>query len=548
MRSYHSHLATFTTSPTKSHPIFRSSAIFPVFHLPGISSRILFMGYWLLKRKIPSITCVITLRSQDGSIIYRATQPIQEIKSYAIELEEIMEIAQSSAIENSQNQTLSEKSKLSELGLPFIGSIEVEFYSIENLVLPYPATTVNYYGPNFSSVVHTAQRVYNDYQDMKSNSQFSVPEAGFNIYANEKISPFISFINGCEEADQFPITLHLKNSFNENLTLRTNIGKLNPYQTSVVYLNQLLIQENISLSDFLKGQPGTAKLKFHLKWIFPRIIVGNMDQSISAMSITHTYYDCTQADHPSDYWKSLENSWHAATLLVPVRIEGSRFTKIYFYPIYSPSHFAIDVEIYSHKGEKLGSKNNVIEIAFSKETFQSIDVKNLAKELNIQQYPWLALRIIARNKHSTLPIPSRIKLGFDIGASPDNLPCNICTNLQPFNPMLENKPQTFRWAPFLADQPYPTLWILNSSQHINYQRDAEVSLTFYREQDHQKIEKKITISPHGFEVVTFNDYPELKEFFNGRVGWATAISSNPYINTFYFAEHPSGCVGGDHGY
>ena len=60
MRSYYAHLST--TAPEKIGPIApkptcRASAIFPAFR-SGISSRIIFLGYWQLKRNIEQLTAV----------------------------------------------------------------------------------------------------------------------------------------------------------------------------------------------------------------------------------------------------------------------------------------------------------------------------------------------------------------------------------------------------------------------------------------------------------------------------------------------------------
>src|SRR5262249_4845138 len=154
-------------TPVPPRPTVRSSAIFPVINDPGIHSRILFMGYWILKRNIHEILAVVNLRSLKGKLLGRQTFTISEPKTYRLELTE----------------------QLAQAGLPpdapFSGSLEVEFFSTVNLVFPFPAVVINYYGEHFSTVVHTAQRIYNDFDDMNRNSQTQVPESGFNIYADE---------------------------------------------------------------------------------------------------------------------------------------------------------------------------------------------------------------------------------------------------------------------------------------------------------------------------------------------------------------------------
>lgn len=526
MRSYYAHLENASVQsnvkiPPK--PIFRSSAIFPMISMPGISARILFLGYWILKRHIHEIAAQINLRSRNGNLLYRSSLLIQEPKTYRIELSDQLKAAGLPIDE------------------PFTGSLEVEFFSTANLVFPYPAVVVNYYGPTFSSVVHTAQRIYNDFDDMRNNSQTHVPEAGFNIYSDNDHEPFFSIINGAEPVKDAVISMEFYNSDNEKITHESIYPLLKPYETLLIYPDK-----EIKLHSFLKGKPGTGKIKFDVNWIFPRLLVGNIQHSLPAMTITHTYYDCSEAMSDSDYWRPAEPQWHPASLMIPVAIKGKSFTKVYFYPIYSPSNVIIDFEIYDQKGRLLGKKDRYLLLQTGGK-YQSIPFKEICRELGIEESQDLAARLIARTEDNSR-IPARIKLGLDLGMEQHQMPCNICTNLQPFNPSLENKPTSFRWAPVLADRPRSMVWIMNSSPHIDYTRTAEIDLTFFREKDSSTIKRKIVLPPHGFDVIHTEQDEELRAFFEGTIGWFTAVTSNPYTTTYYFAEDPSGVVGGDHGF
>jgi hypothetical protein len=526
MRSYYEHLETATNkskNAIESKPTLRSSAIFPVMHLPGIQSRILFMGYWMLKRQIREIAAIVTLRSSEGVVLTRQNFTITQAKTFCVELSDQMTLAGLS------------------LNHDFIGSLEVEFYSTINLVFPYPAVVINYYGPNFSSVVHVAQRIYNDYDDMKRNTQSEVPESGFNIYADDKKEPFIGLINGVESAEDFKINLEFFNSEGKTLKHSLELGKLAPYETKLIFP-----AEKINLKDFLKDQVGVCKATFQVNWIFPRLIVGNIQKKKPAIIITHSYYDTSHASSNSDYWRDPEPEWVPASLMVPAPLKNPSFTKIYFYPIYSPASFAIDVEIYAKEGVLQGKKEGVLLLKVPFNHFNLIDIKALCHELNISTEEDLGVRINARPLENSR-LPARIKLGLDIGKH-SQMPCNICTNLQPFNPPLETKLKTFRWAPVLADQTHCSIWIMNSAPNVNYRREAEVELTFFHEQDEATVKRKLSIPPHGFIVMHVNEESELYSFFDGKVGWFTAISSNPYTTTYYFAENVSGFVGGDHGF
>lgn len=526
MRSYYAHLATVQT-PKKNlvKPTFRSSAIFPVFNMPGIRSRILFMGYWILKRHIHQISAVVTLRSEEGELLHRQTFLIEEARSYSIELSE--QLVACGFKEDTH----------------FMGSLEIEFFSTANLFFPYPATVINYYGPHFSSVVHTAQRVYNDFEDMHRNSETAVAESGFNLYADEEHEPFFGFINGPEDTPESMIQMEFFNADHEVLTYEMPLGSLAPYQTSVIYPARI-----VDLKQFLKGKPGAAKIGFHVNWVFPRIVVGTLQRSLPAMTITHTYYDCTQAHAESDFWMPSQPEWYPATLILPACVRDDLFTKIYFYPIYSPSSLTFDVEIYNSQGTKLGRTQDLLAIQSPSDQVRSIDVKTLCKTCNIDLNQDLGIRLIARTVGNSR-FPARVKIGFDVGEDRDReMSCNICTNLQPFNPSLENKPSSFRWSPILADQPKAELWIMNSAPHVDYRKNAEIQLTFYREQDNATLSRTLVLPPHGFSVIRPQEDPELDAFFRNKTGWCTAVTSNPYTTNYYFSYNPSGVVGGDHGF
>lgn len=523
MRSYWSHLQSLAPQTDKEvlpKPIFRASAIFPVFALPGISSRILFMGYWILKRNIPEIGQVVTLRSQEGKELYRAAAQIKSPKSRRIELSDLL------------NQLQYPKDK------PFTGSLEVEFYASSPLVFPFPAVVVNYYGPHFSSVVHTAERVYNDYEDKRKNSETLVPESGFNIYADEDHEPFISLINGIEPVEHSVAKMEFFNAKGETLTHSFTLGRFNPYETKILYPAR-----EMDLQRFLGRQAGAAKIYFQLNWVFPRLVVGNIQKSNQAMVITHSYYDCSKADQPSDYWRTKEAKWHAASLMVPVVMDKESYTNIYLYPIYSPSQFSLQIEFYDAEGSCLG-KSEPLVISAAAQAFKGLKLKELAQKLGINP---ISARIIADPALSDT-IPARIKVAFDLGNKQQMLPCNICTNLQPFNPPMESKPKTFRWLPLLADYPGASVWIQNSSPEVNYQKTAEVDLTFFREKDEETLARKVALPPHGTLVIRPEEDPEVAAFLAGTIGWITAVSTNPYTTTYYFVEHPSGIVGGDHGF
>ena len=91
-------------------PVYNGSAIFPVFHTQKQQTRILFMGYWMVKKKINEIGLLVSLRNQYGELISRYSEQI--INPAAKEIELIDLLKESNCLDNE-----------------FTGSIELEVFS-----------------------------------------------------------------------------------------------------------------------------------------------------------------------------------------------------------------------------------------------------------------------------------------------------------------------------------------------------------------------------------------------------------------------------------
>jgi hypothetical protein len=523
MISYQRHLAKLGgAGSVQRKPVFRSSAIFPAFRMPGVRTRLLFLGYWMVKRRIAQVHLVVTLRSQQGDLLHRHNRPITEPKAYRIELDDL----------------------LRELPLPegsdFVGSVEVEFFAADDLIFTYPAVVVNYYGPTFSSVVHTSQRVFNDAEDRSHNLEKTVPEAGFTLYADMDREPFFTFINGFEEVKNGKVRMRFYNDRYEVLEHEMTVDRLRPYETTVVRPC-----DHVDLYGFLKGRPGTAKIEFDVSWVFPRVVSGNYQFSLQALSVTHTYYDCTEAADSVDYWREAEPGWLPASLMLPLALQGGRSTNITFYPIYSPSKMDIGVEIYSGAGELLAAEPRLMRLASPDASLHVVSLRELCQKHGVDTGQPLGAKLVASPADGSR-LPARIKIGLDYGLKPDVLPCNICKTMDVFNPATEGKPRSFHWAPVMADCGDSAIYAVNGGPRAAYARDVRLELTFYREQDTATLVRSLRLAPNGTAVVRLSEDGELQDFMGGKIGWYTAVADNPYVNTYYVAENSTGAIGGDH--
>ena len=183
MKSYDKHLqstqqASGAVVDTRRKPCFRSSAAFVVLQQRNLSTRILFLGYWLVKRNIPEINVLVTLRNTDGEVFCRNSIFVDQAKAYSVYLQQLLEGADWNPKAD------------------FTGSIECEVFSTRDMVFPYPAIVLNYFTPSSMTAVHTAGRIYNDIEDMNENTDAVVPESGFDVLSLTRFQPFFNFVNG----------------------------------------------------------------------------------------------------------------------------------------------------------------------------------------------------------------------------------------------------------------------------------------------------------------------------------------------------------------
>ncbi len=524
MKSYIKHIKSIHQigeKIDKNHkPVFRSSAIFPVLHSQNFSSQILFLGYWLLKRQLKEIGLLITLRAASGAILARRNMTIDSVKAFSIKVEDLLELATEE----------------------FHGSIELEVFSTRDMVFPFPAFVVNYFNDNFSTAVHTTGRVYNDIEDFTNNTDRKVAESGFDIYSDEALSPFISFVNGPTEITNANFDYTLTNHEGASQKGVFSIPFIGKYQTFFLHFDEYID----NLAAFLGGQPGSIKVNHEFTSFFPRFIAGNFQKKPNLISITHSYYDCSECAESEDYWTRNQDGHHQSSTLIPIFIQDDYYTDIALYPIFSPSSYNFSFQFYNEAGQLVGAIENYKYVDSTAQKYQLLRFRDI-----LEAYSWKdevsSARIIIAFKNDV--IPTRLKLGLNVGINnrATKLPCNICFAPQLGNPLLDKKAGTFKWSPII-NKGNSVITFHNSPTHKGTFRDAKVTLKFFRETDAEFIERAITLPSFGQKTIDISKEDEIREFLNGASGWVAATSDNPYLIGWYFDFHESGAVAGDHSF
>ena len=524
MKSYYQHLKSTKEFGEKQNlikkPILRSSGIFPVVKNEYYTSSIHFLGYWLLKRNISEVALVITLRNSDGNTLLRKIESINSAKAFAVTLDNLL-----IEINFDTNKN-------------FIGSIEIEFNTTQDMVFPYPALVLEYHNEQFNTCVHTLGRIYNDFEDMKENNAYQVPETGFDIHETDDLQSFLSFVNGSLDNPDGYIEYVITNSNSEKFTGNLHLGIINPFETKIIFFNKYIQ----NLSEFLDNKPGSISIKHNFQGFYPRFLVGNLQKSFPSISFTHSYYDCTSCTSDSDYWNRNNDQHFDSSAYVPVFHRDNQFTNLIIYPNLPPSDLILQIDIHDENGSKIFSDENFLEIKNNENKLLKINFNEIISKFNLPNSN-LAAHIITNSKN--IKIPARIKFGLDVGISGQSskLPCNICFNTRMGNPSLESKPGSFHWAPIFNGRNY-VLALGNFSSLKNYQKEANLELNFYRIEDSKTLTEKCSLKPNSEKRFTINDF-KLNDFIKTE-GWITIKADTPYIQGYYFNLNSSGLVSGDH--
>lgn len=524
MQSYYSMLSDRLNVgeiiPKTYKPTFRSSAIFNAFHNTNISTRILFMGYWLLKRNITSIGLLINLRNSKGELIFRKFMEIKSPKAFRIE---VFDLLKESNIENDI----------------FEGSIELEIFSAVDLIYPYPAFVLNYYNDEFCTSVHSMGRVYNDFEDFNRNNEYEVNESGWDIQSTPELSGFFAFVNGPKVYESGEIYYEVINSDNESIVGKFNIGTVLPFESKKINLNKSIN----GIGGFLNGSVGTIKIGHKFDSFFPRFLVGIENVVNKELSITHSYYDSSNLKDNNAYWNRMSSDFYDSSIAIPTYYKHGLVTKLVIYPIFSPSSFTISLRFFNMDGNEVGYLRDFLFVHENDQKFRTLDISKVINDHNLFINAPNSVHIEC-NWEDKQKIPTRLKFGLNVGYE-NAISCNICFAPQLGNPNILLKKGTFKWSPIL-NHTSSEIVITNSSSLKDYGDIASVKLMFYNELNEVPIERSYEINPFGILVINTKDDNELKRFVENQTAWLTITSSNPNIYGWYFDFSKSGIVAGDH--
>ena len=257
----------YHANPNKN-TVHRSSLTAP--NLPKSNTWISFINHFLLKRKYKSVALKLSAIDKNGNLLDSQTIQITKPIVYSLNLNDIFSHV-------SANNYL------------------IDFYSENNLFIPFPAVVVSHLGKDFCNTVHSFNRILNDiFEDDKINKNH-VSEASFDLKIDKTYDTFFNLNTGISSLDNKDVYIsYSKKNFKFKKKIKVSIPRLS-YRS--FYFSKILPKN-------LDG--GVVKVKQpKQKLFYGRMLAGRINKKTGAFSANHSYYDSSKTN---EYFSSPESS------------------------------------------------------------------------------------------------------------------------------------------------------------------------------------------------------------------------------------------------
>jgi len=444
--NYHKHLLRNT--------VHRSSLLVPRFQ--NILSNITFLNHFLLKRNNQNVIIKITAMSKIGQLYDSISLKIDQPKVYSFFLEDLFD---------------SHKD---------IGQYNIEFFSSQNLFIPFPAVMVNHIGQDFVNSVHSYNRLLNDvFEDDQVNDQH-VLESSVDIFIDDNHDTFFNFMTGPFDIEG---TLGLSLKYKrENLNSNKKI-KLKRLTNKNFYLSKDFRSEgdNSKLLQFKNLEDEVNPIlrisQPKQKLFYGRMLSGIIHKKTKAFSANHTYYDS------SKFKEYFDNSESFRTYPYFKNCKN----QIKMYPIMSPSKIEVYVEVYDDK-RKYISESKYITSPSNESIY--FDIDQIVSDANFKNTT--LYKIFAKSVNGKIPTRVTHQLIYGSENSVSKLDCSIAINLANKKIFKPKSKKGLCWGQVLCDKEYRSFLGLSFNDH--HSKPEVVKIDFYNRSGKLKSIKR-TIHP-----------------------------------------------------
>lgn len=419
--------------------VHRSSLLVPRF--PNTDSNITFLNHFLLKRKNKNVTIKITAVSKKGDLYDSTSIQVYQPKVYSFILEDLFD-------------------ECSE-----IGQFHIEFFSNQNLFIPFPAVMVNHIGRDFINSVHSYNRILNDiFEDDQINSSHEL-EASIDLSLDKNHDTFFNFMTGPFDVDD-SLEISIKHK-KKNLVGNKKI-KLKRLTNKNFYLSKDLISKNhkskLSMFKNLDDETNPVLRIFQpkQKLFYGRMLTGVINKKTKAFSANHSYYDSSKS---SEYFDNSE-SYRTYPFFKDCK------NRIKMYPIMSPSNIKVFVEVYDGK-KKYTSESKYISSPSNESIY--FDINKIVSDANFKNAS--LYKVYAKCVDGKIPTRLTHQLIYGAEGTNSKLDCSIAINLANKQIFKPKSKKGLCWGQVLCDKKYRSF--LGLSFNDNHSKPENVKLDFF---------------------------------------------------------------------
>jgi hypothetical protein len=378
-------------------PVFRASGVFYTVVDETRSTVVTFMNYWLMKNDNATVSALVTLRDRSGNRVARSYFELEKTV-YQVDAREMLERSEVAA------------------GTVFEGTMELEFFSHQDLKFAFPALLVYYVSDTGASCVHTNQRIFNNREDLERGSRFNRWQTGFDIHCRDGARPFVYLVNGEKAAEAAQARLTVFNRDGHALDHRVDLGSLPAYGAK-----QLDLTTVPGLADFLGGDVGFAKADVDLADVYCRFACG-VEQADGFVGVTHSYFDCNRTE---DYYDRSQFDADTYPCFVPVNLVPGVDVDVVLYPIQSPAELVFTVQAFDANGDVRATIECQEVFKTDSGRMFRLDPKALLKSAGVDADDEM---ICIQIDSVSGKIPTRITFGLNYHIG-DNPGCNISSSV-----------------------------------------------------------------------------------------------------------------------
>ena len=375
-----------------------------------------FLNHFLIKRKYDNIAMKLISYDKEGNSSDAITEKINERRVYSFNLDKIF---------NSESSCY-----------------QLEFFSSNNLFIPFPAVMVNHIGKYSINTVHSYNRVLNDMREEDKISEIEVKEASIDVAIKRDIDTFLILQSGIIDLKKESLELILSPSDQPHNQIIKNI-EINMPKMSIKKINISSVYKEI---EHCSAGRYVLKIKQPKQLLFyGRLLVGIENLESGSYSGNHSYYDNSEY---AEYCKNTRIAYRSYPYF------NNSKNQIRIYPILSPGTGKVSIFLnYMEDSTMKSFEVKNINFNNTKDLInEDIDIlvsKN-AKDLNIKSFS-----LVYESLGEAGP-PTRVnhqliygeKSNCDINAS---INCSLIHDNEFYKP--KNK-KSFTWCQIINNESY----------------------------------------------------------------------------------------------